>query len=326
MSGESIRSETATPQPFDSRMLDVGGGHLIHVEQVGQPDGIPVLFLHGGPGSGAQAHHRALFDAGRFRAILFDQRGSGRSRPSLRIEANTTSHLIADIEFIRSALSIERWLVMGGSWGSTLGLAYAERFPQRVAGLVLRAIFLGTRREVEWAFIDGPRKFRPDLFAEFMEFLKPEEREEPLQAYWRRILDPDPSIHLPAAQIWYAAERTLSEIGPKSAFLKDNMPAGRRLPPTSVIEAHYLSHDCFLEPGEILAGAHLLAEIPGRLVQSRYDLLCPPEAAFALAAAWPGSRLQFIECAGHSATEPGVTEALVAALGELAGQLGLAGA
>src|SRR5690606_7777250 len=158
-------------RPFDAVMLDVGDGHWIYVEEVGRRDGIPALFLHGGPGSGCQHAHRHLFDPERFYTILFDQRGAGRSHPHLSLEANTTRHLIADIERIRAHFGIERWLVVGGSWGSTLALAYAQAHPQRVSGIVLRAVFLGTRREVEWAFLDGPRTFRPDLYADFVSHL-----------------------------------------------------------------------------------------------------------------------------------------------------------
>jgi proline iminopeptidase len=316
----SSPTRTADPlRPFDARMLAVGEGHWLYVEEVGKPGGIPALFLHGGPGSGAQHLHRRLFDASRFHALLFDQRGAGRSHPYLSLKANTTPSLIGDIEAIRTHFGIERWLVVGGSWGSTLAIAYAEAFPQRVTGLVLRAIFLGTRAEVEWAFVDGPKLFRPDLFADFVGFLPEAERADPLAAYLRRLADPDPAAHAPAAQIWAAYERSLSELAPAQTRLA--VPVGRseRLPPTPIIEGHYIRNDFFLAPGQLLREAPRLKGIPGAVVQGRYDLLCPPQAAYALAKAWGNCDLQIIDNAGHAINEPGVMEALthaVSALGD----------
>ncbi len=313
------RSSTADPlRPFDARMLDVGDGHWIYVEEIGRSDGVPALFLHGGPGSGSQHLHRKLFDPALFHAILFDQRGSGRSHPYLSVAANTTDHLVADIERIRAHFGIEKWLLVGGSWGSTLALAYAERFPQHVTGLVLRAIFLGTDAEVEWAFVDGPKLFRPDLYADFVAFLPEAERADPLAAYLARLTDPDRAIHGPAARVWHDYERALSELAPRQTRL--SLPPGSegRLPPTPLIEAHYIRHKFFLEPDELLRGAKRLAGIPGAIVQGRYDLLCPPKNACALAEAWPGCRLSLIENAGHAMTEAGVTEAMYEAARTLA--------
>ncbi len=305
-------------EPFDTRLLEVGEGHSIHVEQVGSSDGRPVLFLHGGPGSGCQPAHRDLFDPVSMRAVLFDQRGAGRSRPWLRLEANTTAHLVADIERIRTTLGIERWTVVGGSWGSTLALAYAEAHPARVCALVLRAVFLGTAREVAWAFLDGPRIFRPELHEAFLAFLEPEERIDPLRAYYRRLLATDPQVQIPAAWMWHLYERALSELTPASTMFPAELPKTARPPPTSVIEAHYLSQDCFLGPDQLLADAPRLAGIPGRIVQGRYDLLCPPAGAYALARRWPDCRIEFAESAGHAMSETGVTGALKAAIGEFA--------
>ncbi len=308
-------------RPFDARMLDVGDGHWIYVEEVGTPAGRPVIFLHGGPGSGAQHAHRALFDAERDHAFLFDQRGAGRSHPYLSRQANTTQHLVRDIEVIRDHFGIDKWLVVGGSWGSTLGLAYAQAHPDRVLGLVLRAIFLGTREEVQWAFVDGPKTFWPELFDAFLATLPEAEREYPLAAYTARLTDPDPSISTPAAHIWHAYERVLSELIPAQTRLPTTPPpAGARLPPTPLIEGHYIAHDFFLDPGALLANASKLAGIPGRLIQGRYDLLCPPTSAVALAAAWPDARLTIIESAGHAMTEPGVTAAMSKAIAELMGR------
>jgi len=307
-------------RPFDARMLEVGDGHWLYVEEVGRPDGIPALFLHGGPGSGSQHTHRRLFDPSRFHALLFDQRGAGRSHPYLSLGANTTQHLMADIEAIRTHFGIERWLVVGGSWGSTLAVAYAQAFSERVTGLVLRAIFLGTRAEVEWAFVDGPQLFRPDLFADFVGQLREAERANPLAAYLRRLADPDPAVRASAAQTWAAYERALSELAPSQTRLSRTVGRSERLPPTPIVEGHYIRNDFFLEPGQLLRDAHRLKEIPGVIVQGRYDLLCPPKAAYALSEAWGNCRLEIIDKAGHAITEPGVMDALAAAVTELGGK------
>ena len=317
-------SETRTPQrPFDALMLSVGDGHWLYVEQCGDPRGIPVLFLHGGPGSGAQHAHRDLFDPARFRAILFDQRGAGRSHPYLSTQSNTTAHQISDIERIRTYFGIDRWLVVGGSWGSTLGLAYAQSHPERIAGLVMRAIFLGTDDEIRWAFLDGPKRFRPELFAAFVHELPVAERSDPLGAYVARLRHPDPSVHIPAAVVWNAYERALSELVPVSPVLPERGRAhhGTRTPPTPILEAHYIAHSFFLRPGQLLDEAWRLSGIPGVIVQGRYDLLCPPVAAEAIAAAWGSQcRLRFVERAGHAMTEPGIFEALREGINAIADQ------
>lgn len=293
-------------------MLDVGDGHWIYVEEVGRRGGVPALFLHGGPGSGAQHVHRNLFDADRVHAFLFDQRGAGRSHPYLSVKANTTDHLVADIERIRDHFGIDRWLIVGGSWGSTLALRYAEAFPERVLGLVLRAVFLGTRQEVEWAFVEGPKLFRPDLYASFAERLPEAERRDPLAAYLERLGSPDPIVRDPAARAWNAYERALSQLNPAKAQLEDSGEG--RLPPTPIIEAHYIRNDFFLEPGQLLREASRLNGIPGVIVQGRYDLLCPPKNAYALQQAWRGCELQLMESAGHCMSEPGVAEAMTEAV------------
>jgi proline iminopeptidase len=315
---EPARAPEGKLRPYDACMLDVGDGHWIYVEEVGRADGIPALFLHGGPGSGSQHAHRALFDPQRFRALLLDQRGAGRSHPHLSLEANTTQHLVADIERIREHLRIERWFLVGGSWGSTLALAYAERFPQRVMGLVLRAIFLGTREEVAWAFVEGPKIFRPDLYADFIGYLPEDERADPLAAYLARLSDPDREVKGRAARIWNAYERTLSTLNPSRSRLEGEPPTDGRLPPTPIVEAHYIRNGFFLEPGQLLRDARLLKGIPGHIVQGRYDLLCPPKNAYALCEAWPDCRLEIIEGAGHDMGEPGVAPAMAEALRRLA--------
>src|SRR6202165_4160480 len=285
--GKSLRSDPFTP--LTQQLLPVGDGHEIYVESVGRADGIPAVYLHGGPGSGCQPDHRRLFDPERFHAVLFDQRGAGRSRPRGSREDNTLPHLIADMETIREHFGITRWMIVGGSWGATLALAYAQAHPARVSGIVLRATFLGTREELEGAFLDVLPRFYPDLSGDFLKLLPPQEREQPLDAYWRRILDPDPAVHRPASRAWHDTERILSEHAPGRARLDPNpLSATRQLPATPFMEAHYFQNDCFMKPGQLLTGAGKLQGIPGIIVQGRYDLLCPPSTSHALAALWPG--------------------------------------
>ncbi|MGQ0672503.1 MAG: prolyl aminopeptidase [Hyphomicrobium sp.] len=312
-----VTLDPARFRPFDARMLSVGDGHWLFVEEVGRRGGVPAVFLHGGPGSGAQHGHRGLFDPDRHHALLFDQRGAGRSHPYLGLEANTTAHLVADIEAIRRHFGIERWIVVGGSWGSTLAIAYAETHPERVAGLVMRAVFLGTAAEVRWAFVDGPRLFRPELHVQFLAPLDECERHDPLAAYLDRLAHADPAMHAPAARIWHAYERTLSELVPETVDLAAAAAGLGRLPPTPFVEAHYIRNDFFLAPDQLLRDAHRLAGIPGAIIQGRYDLLCPPAAAHAVVSRWTGGRLTFVEAAGHAMTEAGVIEAMREAITEL---------
>jgi len=313
-----MSGQRSPQRPFDAVMLSVGDGHWLYVEQVGRRDGIPAVFLHGGPGSGSQHAHRDLFDPDRFHAVLFDQRGAGRSHPYLSREANTLAHQIADIEIIRTYFGIDRWLVVGGSWGSTLALAYAEAHPDRVAGLVLRAVFLGTDAEVEWAFIEGPRRFRPELYNAFVGQLPETERGDPLGAYVARLNHPDRAVHAPAAHVWNAYERALSELAASTPNLAETPAPDARLPPTPLMEAHYIANGFFLRPGQIVEEAWRLGGIPGLIVQGRYDLLCPPAAAEAVARAWGSCRLRVVERAGHAMTEPGVFEAMREGVNQIA--------
>jgi proline iminopeptidase len=308
--------------PLTSQLLPVGDGHEIYVESVGRSGGIPAIYLHGGPGSGCQPDHRRLFDPERFHAILFDQRGAGRSRPKGCRKHNTLPHLIADMEMIREQFGITRWMIAGGSWGATLALAYAQQHPHRVSGLVLRATFLGTPQELEGAFLDVLPRFYPDLSDDFISLLPREERHQPLKAYWRRILDPEPEVHGPAARAWHDTERILSEHAPARVRLEfASANPSRALPATPFMEAHYFDNDCFMKPGQLLADAAKLNRIPGIIVQGRYDLLCPPRTAHALQAAWPGSELRLIERAGHSLYDAGVRDAVMKAIADLASQI-----
>jgi proline iminopeptidase len=317
--GKSSSQRSDPFAPLTSELLPVGDNHEVYVESVGRADGIPAVYLHGGPGSGCQPDHRRLFDPERFRAILFDQRGAGRSRPKANRENNTLAHLIADMETIREHFGIARWMMVGGSWGATLALAYAQAHPERVSGIVLRATFLGTRQELNGAFLDVLSRFYPDLSEDFINLLPPQDRAQPLDAYWRRILDPDPNIHDLAARGWHDTERILSEHAPARVRLNvESAKPSRTLPATPFMEAHYFQNDCFLKPDQLLAEAGKLAGIPGLIVQGRYDLLCPPATARALSAVWPGSEIRFVEGAGHSLYDPGIKDAVIKAITDLA--------
>ena len=308
--------------PLTSQQLAVGDGHEIYVETVGRSDGIPAVYLHGGPASGCQPDHRRLFDPERFHAVLFDQRGAGRSRPKARREDNTLAHLIADMELIREKFGFARWMIVGGSWGATLALAYAQAHPDRVSGIVLRATFLGTRAELEGAFLDVLPRFYPGLSEDFLKVLPGEERAQPLDAYWRRILDPDPEVHGPAARAWHDTERILSEHAPGRIRLDlEQLNSSRALPATPFMEAHYFRNDCFMRPGQLLAEAGRLDRIPGLIVQGRYDLLCPPATSFALGAAWPDSEVRLVEAAGHSLYDRGIRDAVMKAITDLASEI-----
>ncbi len=298
--------------PYQTGYLPVGDGHVIYWEQVGNPRGRPVLFLHGGPGAGAGAVHRRFFDPAFWRVVIFDQCGAGRSTPLGSLARNTTPALIEDIEALREHLGIRQFLLFGGSWGSTLALAYAQAHPERVMGMVLRGIFLGRPSEVEW-FLEGIARFFPDAHAALVNFLPEAERGDLLGSYFRRLCDPDPAIHLPAAQAWSVYEGSCSTLLPSyetvSAFAQDRTSLG-----LARIEAYYFLNNLFLPPDGLLAGMGRLAGVPGEIVQGRYDMICPPNSAFDLADAWPAARLTVVPDAGHSALEPGIRAALLAGL------------
>jgi len=315
---------TADPfAPLTSELLDVGDGHMIHVESVGRAGGIPAVYLHGGPGSGCQPDHRKLFDPQRFHAVLFDQRGAGRSKPKGSRAANTLPHLIADMETIRRKFGFEKWLVAGGSWGATLALAYAQAHPQRVSGLVLRATFLGTHEELHDVFnVILPRHY-PGLHQDYLSVLPEDERADPLPHFYRRIRDADPAVHVPAIRAWGVTEAILSEVAPKRTRL-DRAELGNTtqpMPATPAMEAHYFAHDCFMQPRQLMDNADKLRGIPGIIVQGRYDLLCPPANSHALAARWPDAEIRMVEGAGHSLSDPGVRDAVMKAISDIASKV-----
>jgi proline iminopeptidase len=298
--------------PYRSGFLPLDSGHSIYWEQVGNPRGLPVLFLHGGPGAGAGAVHRRFFDPAAWNLTIFDQRGAGRSRPFGSLVNNTTPALVSDIEALRDHLGVSDWLLFGGSWGSTLAIAYAQAHPERVRGCVLRGIFLGRRSEVSW-FLHGLATVFPDAHAQFVNFLPEAERGDVLGSYIRRLGDPEPRIHGPAARAWSIYEGSCSTLLPSPdavvSFAEDRSALA-----LARIEAHYFANDLFLPPEGLLGHMHRIADVPAEIVQGRYDMVCPPISAFDLAAAWPAARLTVVPDAGHSALEPGTRAALLSAV------------
>ena len=297
--------------PYETGVLPLDGGHVMYWEQSGNPHGAPVLFLHGGPGAGTTPTHRRFFDPGHYRIVLFDQRGAGKSTPAASIVDNTTPHLIADIERLRETLGIEHWLVFGGSWGSTLGLAYAQAHPNRCRGLILRGVFLCGTEEVDW-FLYGMGRFFPEAWRKFAAGVPEAERGDLLGAYRRRLESQDPGVNIPAARSWAAYEATCSTLRPNGdAVAAISDPAGALA--LARLEAHYLAHHAFLENGGLLANMDAIRQLPGVIVQGRYDMVCPPTTADRLAEAWPEARLEIVADAGHSALEPGIQAALLQA-------------
>lgn len=298
-------------EPYAHGMLAVDPPHALYWEQSGNPDGAPVLFLHGGPGAGAMPAHRRFFDPHHYRIVIFDQRGAGRSIPAGELSDNTTQKLMADIEVLRERLGIEKWLLFGGSWGASLALIYAQTYPRRCRGVISRGIFLGRRDEVEW-FMTGMKRFFPEAWRRFSEFLPDAERGDLLTHYHRRLIDPDPDVHLPAAAAWSRYESACSTLLPNA---EATAPIGDPAKALGLarIEAHYFVNDCFLANGTLLENAGRLKGIPGVIVQGRYDMVCPIGAADELAAVWPDAQFIIVPDAGHSAMEPGVRRALVQA-------------
>jgi len=295
--------------PFDQRMLPVSDDHRLYVEQCGAPDGIPVVILHGGPGGGCSPAMRRYFDPTVYRVILFDQRGCGRSRPHASIEANTTWHLVRDIEVIRKTLDIERWAVFGGSWGAALALIYAQANAERVAWLILRGVFLMTQPELKWFYGGGAAQFFPEHWARFEGLVPEEERDDLIAAYNRRLFCGDLMTETRFARAWTAWENALASIdhvGPIGESPADYARAFARL------ENHYFLNAGFLDTRhQIMNRMDRLKAVPGHIVQGRYDMICPPTSAYKLHKSWPASQIEMIGRAGHALSEPGITAELV---------------
>jgi len=301
--------------PFNTRMLNVGDGHTIYVEQCGNPDGMPVVVLHGGPGGGCSPAMRRYFDPTVYRIILFDQRGCGRSKPHASIEANTTWHLVADIERIRTALDIDRWIVFGGSWGATLSLTYALTHPKRAAYLVLRGVFLMTQEELDWFYGGGAGKFWPDLWDAFVSMAPIAERDDLIKAYNKRLFSGDRDTEVRFARAWSAWENALASIHNIGAV--GQSPADYALA-FARLENHYFANAGFLDQdGWILQNLSKIAHIPATIVQGRYDMVCPPKSAWKLAQGMPKADLRLVPMSGHALSEPEITAALVHTMNKL---------
>jgi len=299
-------------EPNQTGWLDVGDGHQLYYEESGNPDGKPVVFLHGGPGGGCTPKMRQFFDAERYRILLFDQRGSGKSRPHAGLEANTTWDLVRDIEKLRERFSIERWQVFGGSWGSTLALAYAQAHPGRVTELVLRGIFMLRRKEIDWFYQHGASEMFPDLWQGFLEPIPEEERGDLLHAYHRRLTSDDAEIRLRAAKAWSLWEGSTSMLIPSEQIAKifgeDDMALAM-----ARIECHYFVNGGFMRDDQLIEDIDRIRHIPAVIVQGRYDVICPAVSAWELSQAWPEAELHMVPDAGHAAFEPGNVHALVTA-------------
>jgi len=307
-------------EPFVQHTLAVGDGHALHVTEYGRPDGVPAVFLHGGPGASCESWHPRFFDPDVYRVILFDQRGAGRSTPHASLEANTTWHLVADIERIREHLGVDRWAVFGGSWGSTLALAYAETHPDRVAGLVLRGVFLCRPGDIRWFYQGGASRLLPDYWRDFLAPIPEAERDDLLAAYHRRLFGNDDIARMSAAKAWSVWEGRASTLLPNTDVV-DHFSDPSVALSLARIECDYFVHECYLEPDQLLRDAGRLRGIPGTIVHGRYDLVCPVDQADALARAWPTARCRMIPDAGHSALEPGIMDALVRTTDELGSSL-----
>jgi proline iminopeptidase len=298
-------------EPHAHGMLALDALHTMYWEVSGNAAGIPVVFLHGGPGGGSSPRHRRFFDPDAYRIVVYDQRGAGRSTPLGELRDNTTPHLIADLETLRAHLGVERWLVFGGSWGSTLALAYAEAHPDRCLGLVLRGIFLCRPSEIEW-FLYGLRSIFPEPWERFAGHLPEAERADLLHNYHRRLADPDPAVHVPAARAWSTYEGSCSTLLPSREtvehFASDGVALG-----LARIEAHYFVNDIFLPHDSLLRNVARIRHLPCTIVQGRYDVVCPIVSAHELAHAWPEAEYRIIDDAGHSVWEPGIASALVQA-------------
>jgi proline iminopeptidase len=316
--GGPARSGLYPPiEPFRQQLLDMPGGHRVYVEQCGRHDGAPVLVLHGGPGGGCSPGMRRFFDPRHYRAVLFDQRGCGRSSPHASVENNTTWDLVADIERIRVDLGIERWTVFGGSWGACLALIYAQTHPERVAALVLRGVFTMTQAELDWFYGGGAGRFWPEQWRAFSQMVPAEERGDLIAAYHRRLFGPDPAEQARFARAWAGWESALAVLDPGDAR---GYPSSAYALAFARLENHYFTHGGFLDgDGHVMRHMDRIRGIPGHIVQGRYDMICPPHTAHALHEAWPGSTLRMVASAGHALSEPGITAELVAIMDGLRG-------
>ena len=307
-------------EPYQTARMALDGVHTMYYEQSGNPHGVPVLFLHGGPGAGASAAHRQFFDPAFYRIVIFDQRGAGRSTPLGELVDNTTLLLIDDIERLREKLGISRWVVFGGSWGSTLALAYAESHPNRVMALVLRGIFLCRQSEIDW-FLYGLKNIFPEAWRKFAGHLPEHERNNILKAYYALITDPDPAVHIPAARAWSIYEGSCSSLIPNEMIVA-NFGSDRVALGLARMESHYFMNDIFLPENYLLNNVGRIRHIPTTIVQGRYDVVCPIVSADDLACAFPEAEYHIVNDAGHSAFEPGTRAKLIETMERLKSRFG----
>lgn len=305
-------------EPYETGMLDVGDGHAIFYERSGRRGARPAVFLHGGPGGGIAPEHRRLFDPDRYDVMLFDQRGCGRSTPHAGIEANTTWHLVADIERLREIMGVESWLVLGGSWGSTLALAYAETHPERVGALILRGVYTVTQAELHWYYQFGVSEIFPDKWERFQAPVPPEERHDMIAAYRKLLTGDDKAMQIEAAKAWSLWEGETITLLPNPQFAQVHGDAHFALA-FARLENHYFVHHCWLQDGQLLREAERLHGIPGVIVHGRYDMPCPARYAYMLHKAWPEAEFHLIEGAGHAYSEPGILDRLIRATDRFAG-------
>jgi proline iminopeptidase len=303
-------------KPNQQYTIDVGDGHQLYVEESGTDSGIPIVYLHGGPGAGCSSTNRRFYDPEKYRIILYDQRGSGRSEPHAVIEDNTTQHLISDLEVIREHLNIEQWVVMGGSWGTTLALAYAQAYPKKVLGLILRGVFLGRQQDIDWLYRDGTNRIFPDHWREFIHPIPHQERKDLLQAFHSRLTGSDEIARMSAAKAWASWEGKTATLEPNPNVVEHLMAPHLALS-MARISVHYFVNRCFLKENQLLKNIAKIADIPGIIVHGRYDMICPVENAWTLQNEWPASELHIIRDAGHSASEAGIIDGLIRACKEM---------
>ena len=299
-------------EPYRTGRLEVGDGHTLYWEQCGNPAGKPAVMLHGGPGAGCSPDHRRQFDPERFNVTLFDQRGCGRSTPHASLEANTTWHLVEDIERLRDHVGVDKWMVFGGSWGSTLALAYAQTYPERTTELVLRGIFLFRQKELDWLYQFGASEVYPDKWGEFLAPIPESERGDIVEAYRKRLVSDDAAEQLEAAKAWSKWEAETVTLLPDPHVIEEHTSDDFAIA-IARIENHYMAHRGWLEEGQLLANADRIRSIPGVIVQGRYDMCTPPVSAWDLKQAWPEVELQIVPDGGHLFTEPGVLDGLIRA-------------
>jgi proline iminopeptidase len=300
-------------EPFRTQRLKVSALHEIHVEESGNPAGKPVVFVHGGPGGGVEPWHRQFFDPTRYRAVLIDQRGCGKSTPHAELRENTTWDLVADMELVRARLGIDRWVVFGGSWGATLALAYAETHPERVKGLIVRGVFLLRREEIRWFYQEGANWIFPDAWQHYVEVIPPAERGDFVKAYYERLTSSDANVRREAARAWSIWEGATSKLMQSEDLVK-RFGEDRFAEAFARIECHYFVNDGFFKtPNWLLENVGRIRKIPGVIVQGRYDVVCPMKSAWDLHRAWPEAELQIVPDAGHAASEPGIQSRLVEA-------------